>query len=248
MLLEKTRQEDVLLVSIAGEFDTLDVDRFAAEISEAIDAGSIRVALELERLNFINSTALGSLLREQKRLHQAGGDLACAALSPFAAKNFRILGLDRRIRCFAKTAEAVAYLRTVGTGGVSMAGDHRVAFSFADAPDAAKETIAELRDLHEGGLTFVLENFEGVDVPQVFRAGRPVKVRFSLPLYHPTHEFRIQGVLGAVDALAGKRVSARVAFDSLGDVDRAAIQRFVEDVRFIREEVPPEGGGAGAGK
>ncbi len=239
MELDRSRQDDVLVIAIAGEFDTLDVDRFSAEVSEALDGGVRRVGLELSRMTFINSTALGSLLREQKRLQQAGGDLACAALSAFAARNFRLLGLDRRVRCFDAVPDMVAYLRTVGADEVGILGENRVAFAFHDAAEG-KERVAEMRSLHRDGLAFSYENIEGLDVGTVFRPGRRLGLRFRLPLYHPTHEFRVEGVIGVADEAAGKKVGVHVAFDSLGEVEAAAIGKFVEDMKFIREEIPPD--------
>ena len=62
-------------------------------------------------MTFINSTAIWSLIRAQKRLNQNGGDLAVAELDGFPASVFKTLGLDLKIRCFASEAEAVSYLK-----------------------------------------------------------------------------------------------------------------------------------------
>jgi anti-anti-sigma factor len=237
MELMKTRYDEVLVLSIAGDFDTLDVDRFSAEISEAVDSGIVRVGLHLAAMKFINSTALGALIREQKNLQQAGGDLACAELSTFADRNFKLLGLDRRIRCFDTAAEMVAWLRTVGVKGVGLEGGNRVTYSFLDDV-AANENVVEMRDLHEGGLTLGVGSGEGA--ANELRTGRTLRLKFRLPLYHPTHEFRLTGVVGMVEEASGS-VTARIAFDEVGDVERSAIAKFVEDLRFIRDELPPEG-------
>jgi anti-sigma B factor antagonist len=245
MNLDKRLEGNVLVLVIGGEFDTLDVGRFGAEIQEAVDAGTPRVALDLSGMNFINSTALGALLREQKRLQQAGGDLSAAALSPFAQKNFALLGLDRKVRCFGTIPEALAYLRTVSASGVGLEGEHRVSFSFPDEdPAGAKVRTAELRSLHGEGLAFALENLEGFDAARAFRTGRRLRLGFRLPLYHPTHEFRTDAVVGACDATAGNRLEVRVAFGELSEAERSAIAQFVSDLRYIRDEVDPsEGGG-----
>lgn len=246
MELQRTTQDEVLVLAIAGDFDTLDVDRFSAEVSEAIDSGIRRVGLHLAGMKFINSTALGSLLREQKRLQQAGGDLACAELSPFADRNFKLLGLDRRLRCFGTEAEMVAWLRTVGVEGVGVDGDNRVGYTFSDEAggsdeEGSEERFAEMRDLHEGGLTLAVEDV-GDGAGAGLRTGRALGLRFRLPLYHPTHEFRMAGVVGAVEESSGGRVTARVSFDDVSDMEKSAIAKFVEDLRFIREEIPPEEG------
>jgi anti-sigma B factor antagonist len=246
MNLDKRFEGNVLVLAIAGEFDTLDVGRFGAEVEEAVSSGTVRVALDLSGMTFINSTALGSLLREQKRLQQAGGDLAAASLSTFAKKNFQLLGLDRKVRCFDGVAEAVAFLRAVSAAGVGLEGEHRVTFTFPDEdPKGAKVRTAELRSLHAEGLSLALENLEAFDPEKTFRVGRPIRLGFRLPLYHPTHEFRTDAVVGNCDATAGNRLEVRVAFGEISDAERSAISQFVTDLRYIRDEVDPSEAGGG---
>jgi stage II sporulation protein AA (anti-sigma F factor antagonist) len=109
--IEEQIRGDVAVLSIGGEFDTIEVEGFEGAVASLIQRKVVRVVVSLEKLTFINSTALGCFLKAQERLSQAGGDIACAALSPFAAKTFRILGLDQKVRCFKTTDEAMAALR-----------------------------------------------------------------------------------------------------------------------------------------
>ena len=111
MKIEEKLLGDVGVLAIGGEFDTLEVERFEEAVTSLLGRKVVRVVVSLEKLTFINSTALGCFLKAQERLNEAGGDLACAALSPFAAKTFRILGLDQKVRCLKTTDEAVAMLR-----------------------------------------------------------------------------------------------------------------------------------------
>ena len=111
MKIEEKILGDVAVLSIAGEFDTIEVERFEEAVASLIQRKVARVVVSLEKLTFINSTALGCFLKAQERLNEAGGDIACAALSPFAAKTFRILGLDQKVRCVKTTDEAVELLR-----------------------------------------------------------------------------------------------------------------------------------------
>jgi len=253
MKIEKTAQDEILLLALVGEFDTLDTDRFAAEVAEALDGGTLRVVLVLDRMTFINSTALGSLLREQKRLNQCGGDMAAAAPSRLAREIFKTLGMDRRLHVFDTTARAVEYLRAgggrsppAGGGGgggrvgKGEAADVRVAFSFPEQ-GGAKERTGELREIRTDGLVLSWENLDGVDPFAVFRPGMAVRTCFRLPLYHRTHEFRLAGTLAAADAQPGKKVALHVVFGDVPDVERSAIEKYLEDLRFLEEELPGPG-------
>lgn len=120
MKLEQTMKGSVAVLSVTGEMDASESKRFEEAVSGTAGNGVSRVVVSLEKLTFIDSTALGSFLRAQETLRKAGGDLACAALSKFTARNFRLLGLDQRVRCFATLDEAVGWLgNQKGTGAPS---------------------------------------------------------------------------------------------------------------------------------
>ena len=104
-------KDGIQFFGFVGQCDTTDVEEFQAHIEEAVNAQHFKVVLNLGRLTFINSTAIWSLIRAQKRLNQNGGDLAVAELDGFPGSVFETLGLDRKIRCFASEAEAVSYLK-----------------------------------------------------------------------------------------------------------------------------------------
>jgi anti-anti-sigma factor len=209
VILEETARGPVTVLSIAGEYDTLDVPKFTADVVNLIALGRVRIALSLEKLTFINSTALGSFIREHERVAQAGGELVCAALSKFTEKNFRLLGMDRRIPCFKTLEEAVAHL-TVGSGGAG-----RVAFRFPDEGASGKERRAEVLEIRAAGLTFRLDDLEGLDPAAVFRPGRAVDLSLG--------GVRAKGKVEAVDSGAGRRLSVRALFEGLSDADRKAL-------------------------
>ncbi len=218
---EKTRGS-VTVLSVSGEYDSLDVAKFTAAIVALVAKGSVRIALSLEKLTFINSTGLGSFIREHERLAQAGGELACAALSKFTERNFRLLGMDKRIRCFATVEEAVAHLEA-GRGGT---GGRRVAFRFPDEGAAGKVRRAEILEVREDGVTFRLDDLEGLDPSVVFAPGRAVELRFG-----PDGGVRVGGKVASADAGAGRRLSVRAGFSGLTAPDRAAVGRLAREIR-----------------
>ncbi len=234
-------EEGVRFLGFVGAFDTPEVEKFQAHVDSAIDDQLFKVVINMGQMSFINSTALGSLIRAQKRLNQYGGDLAVAELSSFAAQVFRTLGIDRKIKCFPAEAEAVVYLRTVGSEGVGVEGNEQVSFTFVDPQQVAasgeEPRIGVLKNVGEYGIGFQWENLDGLDTDAMFVPGAPVRVRFQLPLYHESHMFAADANVVSANVTAGNRVTVQAKFTALKDVERRAIQQFVRDLRYLKGEL-----------
>lgn len=234
-------EEGVRYLGFVGAFDTPEVDGFQAHVDSAIDEQIFKIVINLGQMSFINSTALGALIRAQKRLNQYGGDLALAEPSAFASGVFKTLGIDRKIRCFAAEAQAVEYLRTVGSEGVGVEGEQQVSFSFVDRAQTAvageDPRMGLLKSIGEAGITFQWENLDNLDVEKMFVAGAPLRMRFQLPLYHETHMFTADANVLSSNFTAGSRVTVQAKFANLKDVERRAIQQFVRDLRYLKGEL-----------
>ena len=234
-------EDEFRFLGLVGAFDTPEVDAFNAHIDEAIDQQHFKVCINVGQMTFINSTALGSLIRAQKRLKQYGGDLAIAELQGFAVQVFRTLGIDRKIRCFGSETEALEYLRTVGSEGVGVDGDIQVGFSFAGAAQVAASggdaRIGLMKNIGDQGISFLWENLDGLEIDKMFTPGAAVKVRFQLPLYHESHMFQVDGAIASAEVTAGSRVLVQVRFGALRDVEKKAIQQYVRDIRYLKGEL-----------
>lgn len=237
-----TASEDgIRFLGFVGAFDTPEVEAFNAHVDSAIDEQHFKVCINVGQMTFINSTALGALIRAQKRLKQYGGDLAVAELQGFAVQVFRTLGIDRKIRCFGSEGECVEYLRTVGAEGVGVDGEIQVAFSFTDAAQTSvagtDARIGRMKSIGEQGVEFHWENLDGLDADRMFVANAPIRLRFQLPLYHESHTFQAEGSVSGSEVTAGNRILVRVKFAGLRDVERKAIQQYVRDIRYLKGEI-----------
>jgi len=93
-----------------GSFDTTDMAEFQAHVARAMEAGRVRVVVNMAKARFVNSRSLGSLLIAQTKLNEGGGDLVVAELDGFPQSVFKTLGMNRKILCFDTEAEAVSHL------------------------------------------------------------------------------------------------------------------------------------------
>jgi anti-sigma B factor antagonist len=234
-------EEGIRYLGFVGAFDTTEVEAFQAHVDSAIDEQLFKVVINLGQMTFINSTALGALIRAQKRLNQYGGDLALAEPSAFAMGVFKTLGIDRKIKCFGSEAEAVEYLKSVGSEGVGVEGEQQVSFSFVDRAQTAvageEPRVALLKSIGEYGVTMQWENLDNLDVDKMFVVGAPLRLRFQLPLYHETHLFTAEASVVGSSITAGNRVTVQAKFANLKDVEKNAIQQFVRDLRYLKGEL-----------
>lgn len=234
-------EDGIRFLGFVGAFDTPEVDAFNAHVDGAIDEQHFKVCINVGQMTFINSTALGALIRAQKRVKQYGGDLAVAELQGFAVQVFRTLGIDRKIRCFTSEADAVEYLRSVGSEGIGVDGELQVAFSFPDAAQQAaagtESRIGRMKTIGEQGLSFQWENLDSLDAERMFAPGVSVRLRFQLPLYHESHTFQADGTVASAQVTAGNRVLVTLRFGELKDVEKKAIQQYVRDLRYLKGEI-----------
>ncbi len=234
-------EEGIRFLGFVGAFDTPEVDGFQAHVDGAIDEQIFKVVINLGQMSFINSTALGALIRAQKRLNQYGGDLALAEPSAFASGVFKTLGIDRKIKTFKSEAEAVEYMKSVGSEGVGVEGEQQVSFAFVDRAQTAvagdDARVGLLKAIGEVGITLQWENLDNLDVDKMFVVNAPLRLRFQLPLYHETHLFTADATVVSANITAGGRVTVQAKFVNLKDVERRAIQQFVRDLRYLKGEL-----------
>lgn len=80
---------------LRGEFDTFYCTAFQNEIAAVQKAGVHRVVLNLRQVKFINSTALGTIIKVSKLLKAQGGKLVIARPSEFCREMIKKVGIDR---------------------------------------------------------------------------------------------------------------------------------------------------------
>jgi len=234
MEIRKDLDGDVLILALSGDFDTTEVENFAAEITGAVEAGFFRVLLDLSELRFINSTALGALLTAQKRMSQYGGGVATASAQASVEKTLKILGLDQKISLHPHLEGAMSHLNNLSTESVSTTGEE-VSFFRPDAEETfgPRPRRGRLVKMHDDGLTFEFENLDGLVVADLFPPSASLELRFLLPIYHPTHEFKAGGEVTSHEILGPETVRVHVLITSLSDPERAAIKQYVKDLRDI---------------
>jgi len=93
-------RENFTILHLRGEFDTFYCPLLQKEIDGLIASGVNRVALNLRLVKFINSTALGAIIKASKTLASQKGKLVIARPSVFCRDIMEKVGLDRVVPMF----------------------------------------------------------------------------------------------------------------------------------------------------
>jgi anti-sigma B factor antagonist len=96
------------VIALAGEVDLHTCPEFKEELLRVIGDGATTVVVDLTATTFIDSTALGVLLRGVERLRAEGGRLGVVCVDPSMKKIFEVTGLDRVFSIYRSREEALA--------------------------------------------------------------------------------------------------------------------------------------------
>lgn len=99
------------VLHLRGEFDTYYCRALQEEIDELAGSGVVRLVLNLRLVKFINSTALGAIIKASKMLAAKDGKLVLSRPSPFCREIIEKVGLDRVVPIYDTDESAAAALR-----------------------------------------------------------------------------------------------------------------------------------------
>lgn len=104
---ETDQVENVMILRLNGRFDSAQANGPKSWLEQATKSAPAQVVVNLEQVNFVDSTALATLVQGMKRARQQGGDLYLAQLQPPVRMVFELTRLDKAFAIFPNEAEAV---------------------------------------------------------------------------------------------------------------------------------------------
>ena len=148
-------RDNFTILHLRGEFDTFYCTLLQKEIDGLIASGVNRIALNLRLVKFINSTALGAIIKASKILGAIQGKLAISRPSVFCKDIMEKVGLDRVVPMFdSDEAAGVALVAdkkgaSKSKGGDELDDDTAILFAPTDAkriehfiPEAIRSVLA----------------------------------------------------------------------------------------------------------
>ena len=82
------------VLQVAGEVDVHSAPELGKRITAIIDGGARQLVVDLDRVEFIDSTGLGVLVAGYNRAQEQGGSLELVCASDRVIRLLRITGLD----------------------------------------------------------------------------------------------------------------------------------------------------------
>ena len=96
------------VIEATGEIDVETAPQLGDKIAALVDEGSYDLVLDLERVEFLDSTGLGALIGGLKRVRSHDGSLALVCTQERILKVFRITGLTKVFPIHASVPDALA--------------------------------------------------------------------------------------------------------------------------------------------
>ncbi|MGZ5368645.1 anti-sigma factor antagonist [Aeromicrobium sp.] len=83
------------VIEVGGEVDVYTAPKLRDSIVTAVDDGHNRLVIDVEKVDFLDSTGLGVLVGSLKRVRAEGGSLDIVCTHERILKIFAITGLDK---------------------------------------------------------------------------------------------------------------------------------------------------------
>ena len=93
--LETTQRDGVAVLTLRGEIDVYTAPRMRQAIVDLVDAGSLNIVVDMEKVDFLDSTGLGVLVEGLKRVRTRNGNLSIVVTQDKILKIFDITGLNK---------------------------------------------------------------------------------------------------------------------------------------------------------
>lgn len=98
----------VATARLQGRLDFQTAPEVRQELLSTVEAGWIRLVVDLGAVDFVDSSGLGALIGGLKAARAAGGDLRLAAVPEQARVVLSLTTLDRMFKSYPSAEEAVA--------------------------------------------------------------------------------------------------------------------------------------------
>ena len=104
--LEVTERNGSTVLAVRGEVDVYTAPRLREKLVELVSEGRYNLVVDLEAVDFLDSTGLGVLVEGLKRVKTREGELAIVATHDKILKIFDITGLNKAFPIHATVDDA----------------------------------------------------------------------------------------------------------------------------------------------
>jgi len=259
-------RENYAILYLAGEFDTYYVPALQEEVDGLLKANVNSAVLNLRLVKFINSTALGAIIKASKQFGDAGGRMVIAHPSKFCRDILEKVGLDRVVPIYDTDEEAAANLdksapaADAAEDAIFEEDKSSVIFSPVDAQRVAhfiSESSSPVNPVHGhsfGGRWSGIGRMAGLDDASVrftWSGGKTNLEPFAMAqLLALGTDWRIKFRLpllkkGYCEAVAtiseveerADGIKVQATFNEIDEETRASVRQYAADMAYLKEEL-----------
>ena len=96
------------VVTVHGEIDVATSPTLRERLIDLVNEGATRLVLDLEAVDFLDSTGLGTIVSLLKRVRTHGGDLRLVCTEARIRRLFEITGLDKAVPLHPSLDDAIS--------------------------------------------------------------------------------------------------------------------------------------------
>ena len=111
MKLTQKRLGDTAVLTVEGKLRYEEALELKGEIARILDAGAGNLVIDMEKVAYLSSSAIGTLVSANGRIRKNGGALYLAGVSPELMGLFELLHLASILQFCASTDEALAKIQ-----------------------------------------------------------------------------------------------------------------------------------------
>lgn len=104
--LETSKKGDVAIISLRGEIDVYTAPRLRQALIDLVEGGSKDIVVDMDKVDFLDSTGLGVLVGGLKRVKSNDGEMKLVVTQDRIMKIFDITGLAKVFPMFGSLDEA----------------------------------------------------------------------------------------------------------------------------------------------
>jgi anti-sigma B factor antagonist len=116
-------QDGIAIIEAAGDVDVYSAPAFRDQIVSLVEAGHVHLVVDLDGLEFLDSTGLGVLVGGLKRVRARRGSLRIVCTREHVLKPFRITGLTKVFAIHPSLEEAADAVTQGPPGEPGVPGD-----------------------------------------------------------------------------------------------------------------------------
>ena len=105
--IETRREGDLCVLTLRGEIDVYTAPRLRQAIIDLVEDGTSNIVVDMQKVDFLDSTGLGVLVGGLKRVKTKDGALSIVATQEKILKVFDITGLNKVFPLHDSVEEAV---------------------------------------------------------------------------------------------------------------------------------------------